>query len=207
MGQLATIGTAATRSNVISPRMRAYWKGAQRRRHELRSLHVQTSGATLNECHDVFGSQTRKTYRSIAESIFEKVSDKRDVVDDGGPTQSSVLAKILLVAPCTDIGRYDRECRGLLRWDSPLTAQVRHEMPQRRYISAGGSSLAMSASQIPRYMFRVDAPSRQSPALEPSTEARCEHDMPLQIVGFISLQSQRGRICSKVLREWTLRHA
>jgi len=37
-------------------------------------------------------------YRSIAESIFEKVPDKRDVVYDGGPTQSSVLAKILLVA-------------------------------------------------------------------------------------------------------------
>jgi hypothetical protein len=103
-------------------------KGAQRRRHELRSLHVQTSDTTLNECHDVFASQTRKMYRSIAESIFEKVPDKRDVVDDGGPTQSSVLSKILLVAPCTAIGRYDRECRGLLRWDSPPTAQVRHEM-------------------------------------------------------------------------------
>src|SRR5665213_960858 len=182
-------------------------KGAQRRRHELRSLHVQTSGATLNECHGVFGSQTRKMYCSIAELILEKVSDKRDVVDDGRPTQRSVLAKILLLAPCTDFGRPDREYRGLLRWDSPPTAQVRHEMLQRRYISAGGSSLAMSASQIPGYVFRVDAPSRQSPALEPLAEARSEHDLPLQIVSFISLQSQRGRICSKVLREWTFRYA
>jgi hypothetical protein len=84
--------------------------------------------------------------RSIAKSILEKVSDKRDVVDDGRPTQRSVLAKILLVAPYTDIGRHEREYCGLLRWDSPPTAQVRHEMPQRRYISARGSSLAMSAS-------------------------------------------------------------
>jgi hypothetical protein len=85
-------------------------------------------------------------YCSIAESILEKVSDKRDVVDDGCPTQRSVLAKILLVAPCTDIGWHDREHRGLLGWDSPPTAQVRHEMPQRRDISARGLSLAMSAS-------------------------------------------------------------
>jgi hypothetical protein len=61
-------------------------------------------------------------YRSIAESIFEEVPDKRDVVDDGGPTQSAVSAKILLVAPCTAIGRHDRESRSLIRWDSPPTA-------------------------------------------------------------------------------------
>jgi hypothetical protein len=166
---------------------------------------MQMSGATLNECHNVFSSQTRKTYCSLAESILEKVSDKRHVVDDGGPTQSSILAKILLVASCTDIGRRDRNYRGLFRWDSLPTAKVRHEMPQRRYIAAGGSSLTMSASQVSSDMFRVDAPSRHPPALKPLAEARSEHHLPLQIVGFISLQSQRGRISSKVLRQWTLR--
>jgi len=154
-------------------------KGAQRRGHELGSLHVQTLGAALDESDDICSSQIRKTNSSVAESMLKKFSDEWDIVDDRSFGQSAVSAQVLLVGSCTALSWDESRCRNPLSWnDSPL-AQKRHQVAQRRYVPSGGSLSAMSASQILRGMLRVDASGYQPPALEPLAEACCKHDMPV----------------------------
>jgi hypothetical protein len=75
-------------------------KGAQRRGHELRSLHVQNPGATLDESDNIYSSQMRKTHGSVAESMLKKLSDERNIVDDRSFGQSAVSAQILFVGSC-----------------------------------------------------------------------------------------------------------
>jgi hypothetical protein len=72
-------------------------KGAQRRGHELRSLHVQTPGTALDESDDICRPQTRQTHSSGAESMLKKLSDERNIVDYRSFGQSAIPAQVLIV--------------------------------------------------------------------------------------------------------------
>jgi hypothetical protein len=154
-------------------------KGAQRRGHELGSLHVQTPGAALDESHNICSSQIRKAHSSVAESMLKKLSDERDIVDDRSFGQSAVSAQVLFVGSCTALSWDESRRRNLLGWNDSLLTQKRHQLAQRGCVPADGSPSAMSASQILRGMLRVNASGCHPPMLEPLAEACCKHDMPV----------------------------
>jgi hypothetical protein len=59
---------------------------------------VQTRRSTLDESHDVSGSQSRQFDSSIAESIREELTDEREIVNDRCPRQGTILSQIALIS-------------------------------------------------------------------------------------------------------------
>jgi hypothetical protein len=109
---------------------------------------MQAPRSTLYESDNLYGPQARQFYRSITESIPEKIADEWDIVDDRGLGQSAVLPQVLFVGPRTTLGWDERRCRALLGWNRPPSPQKYHQMIERSGISLIGLPLTVATSQI-----------------------------------------------------------
>jgi hypothetical protein len=171
---------------------------------------MQMSRSTLYESDDIGGPQTREPNRFVAESILEKITDERDIVDYRRLRQITILAQVSFVALHATLGRGASGRQVLLLWDHPLTPQKRHQMVERGRVARNSLPITMAAPQILRGMFRADAAQSNPPVLEPAAEASSEHQLSSHIATVVSLLAQGLREQAQMRRDRTdwpfLRH-
>lgn len=163
---------------------------AQRRRQELRSLQVQVPRLALDKPDNIARTQTRQRHGPGAEAVLEEPGDKWHVVDDRRLRQNALLAQVLLVCLHAPFGRCEWTCRYLFTGNHPLATEKLDEMTERGRVSPVRSSLSIPKSQKPRRMFGRDAVGWHFRLFDPSTKARSEHYLPVNVTLGVSLPTQ-----------------
>ncbi len=111
-------------------------EGAQSSRHELGSLPVQSRCLVSDEAQDIGGAQTRELHWLGAETMPQKVTNERDVVDDRGGGQGAPLAQVHLVCVCTAINRCSFVNGDLFGGNHALAPQEVHQVRERCTVPA-----------------------------------------------------------------------
>ena len=129
---------------------------AQRGGHQLGALLVQARRLVPNKVHDIGGAQTRQLDRPRPKAMLEEVADERNIVDDRGFGQRTLLAQVHLVGAGPVLNRRSLRYRESRLRNHALVSKKVHQVCECPMVTALGPQASSSIPQIPGQMISGD---------------------------------------------------